>query len=240
MGKSTIWLSLIAILVSFVAGFMLANTINRNELAALKAANDSLQKQPVDPQTGTQEPTLSAEEIRAKIAEADASPDKFDFQKGLGIALYRYGALKQDAALIGEAKRLLERAAKLDPKDQEVILGLAHSNFDIGYYKKENESFVKAREYYLKALGIKPDDVEVQTEVAMTYFLLTPPDYAKAIPEFEKSLQINPKHVKTLQFLSESYARSGKTSEAEKTVATLREVDPNNPMIPQLTALLTK
>jgi tetratricopeptide (TPR) repeat protein len=240
MGKSTIWLSLIAIVVSFIAGFMLANTINRGELTMLRSENDRLKTQPVKGQASNQEPTLSTEEIKAKIAEADANPEKFDFQRNLGGALYRYGALKQDVGLITEANRLLLRAHQLNSSDFDVVLALAHSFFDMGHYNKQNDKFVKAREYYTKALALKPGDVEVQTEIAMTYFLLDPPDYERAIPEFQRSLQINPKHVKTLQFLGESYARTNKVTEAENTLATLRDVDPQNPMISQIQALITQ
>jgi len=240
MGKSTIWLSLIAIVVSFIAGFMLANTINRGELTMLRTENDRLKSQPSQSPSGNQEPTLSIEEIKEKIAEADANPEKFDFQRNLGGALYRYGALKQDVALITDANRLLQRAHQLNPNDFDVVLALAHSFFDMGHYNKQNDKFVKAREYYTKALAMKPRDVEVQTEIAMTHFLLNPPDYDRSIPEFQKSLQIDRKHVKTLQFLAESYARTGKTSEAEKTLATLREVDPSNTMISQVQSLLTQ
>jgi tetratricopeptide (TPR) repeat protein len=240
MGKSTIWLSLIAIGVSFVAGFMLANTINRSELTMLRAENDRLKRDPAPDQGGNQEPTLSPEEIKAKIAEADANPSNFSFQRDLGGALYRYAAFKQDVNLITEANRILVRANVLNSKDFDVTLALAHSFFDIGYYNKKNEDFHKAREYYVKALEMKPRDVEVQTEIAMTYYLLDPPDFDRAIAEFQESLRIDPKHLKSLQFLADSYAKTGKTADAQKTLVILREVDPKNPMISQVETVINQ
>jgi hypothetical protein len=59
---------------------------------------------------------LSDEEIDAKIAEADSNPENLQFQKGLGVALYRYGAMRQDVAVIDKALKILERAHQLDPK----------------------------------------------------------------------------------------------------------------------------
>jgi tetratricopeptide (TPR) repeat protein len=240
MGKSTLWLSFIAIIVSFAGGFMLANALNRTELASLRAENDRLKNSAGDTKTTDGELTVTTEQIRAAIAEADANPRNFDSQKKHGIGLYQYGALKKNPEIIAEASRLLVRANQLDPKDYEVVLGLAHSYFDTGFYKKENAGFEKAREFYVKALTLKPRDADTQTEVAMTYFLLDPPDFGRAIPEFEKSLQINPKHEKTLQYLGQSLARSNRIEDAEKMLAKLREINPRNSFITELESVITQ
>lgn len=239
MGKSAIWISLIAVLVSFTAGFLLANALNRTELTTLRSDNDRLKKESSDVKSGQAEPTLTDEEIRTKIAEADASPADFSFQKNLGIGLYRYGRMKENVAYIKESSRLLERANQINPKDYDVLVGLGHSYFDTGYYGKQNTGYEKAREVYARAIALKPGDVEVQTEIAMTYFLLDPPDNGKAIAEFQKSLQIDPGHEKTLQFLAQAYAKTNKIPEAEKTLGKLREVNPRNPEIEVITTLIS-
>lgn len=240
MTKSTVLLTLIAVIVSFGGGFMLANALNRSELATLRTENDRLKNEPTGTRPGDAEPSLTDEQIRAAISEADANPGNFDSQKKHGIGLYQYGAFKKNPAIIVEASRLLQRANELNPKDREVVLGLAHSYFDTGYFKKENSGFEKAREFYTKALAIKPRDADVQTEIAMTYFLQDPPDYARAIPEFEKSLLVNPNHEKTLQFLGHSYANSNRVGDAEKMLAKLREINPGNSFIPELDAVITQ
>lgn len=240
MTKSTLLLSLIAVIVSFFGGFMLANALNRGELATLRTENDRLKNESSGPRPADAEPTLTDEQIRAAIAEADANPGNFDQQKKHGIGLYQYGAFKKNPEIIAEASRFLMRANQLDPKDREVVLGLAHSYFDTGYYKKENSGFEKAREFYTKALALKPRDADVQTEIAMTYFLLDPPDYARAIPEFEKSLLVNPKHEKTLQFLGQSYAKASRIEDAEKMLAKLREINPGNREIAELESVITQ
>jgi tetratricopeptide (TPR) repeat protein len=239
MGKSTLWLSLIAVIVSFGGGFMLANALNRSELTTLRSENDRLKNGASDTKAPA-EPTLTDEQIRTAIARADASPASFDTQKEHGIGLYRYGALKKDSNIIAEASRLLLRANQLNPKDYEVVLSLAHAYFDTGYYRKENSGFEKARDFYGKALALKPRDANTQTEIAMTYFLLDPPDYARAIPEFEKSLQIDPGHEKTLQFLGQSLAKSGKVGDAEKILEKLRETNPGNAFITELESEITQ
>lgn len=233
MGKSTLWLSLLAVVVSFAGGFMLANALNRGELTTLRSENDRLKSNAPDTKTAA-EPTLTDDQIRNAIARADANRDSFDAQKEIGIKLYQYGAMKKDPNIIAEASRLLLRANQLNSKDHDVTIALAHSYFDIGYYKKENPGFERAREFYTKALALKPRDANTQTEIAMTYFLLDPPDYPRAIPEFEKSLQIDPRHEKSLQFLGQSLAKSGKVEDAEKMLAKLREINPGNAFITEL------
>src|SRR5688572_2432592 len=97
MDKKLVWISVLAVVISFIGGFLLANAFNRSELDALRAENARLKN---DRTQTTSQPDLTADEIRQRIAEADQNPDDFSFQKNLGIALYRYAAMKQDAELL--------------------------------------------------------------------------------------------------------------------------------------------
>ena len=196
MNKKVFWISLVAVIISFFGGFLLANALNRNELNTIRAEIERLKNS--SPQDKS-EVSLSDEEIRQKIAEADKNPENFNFQKNLGLALYRYATMKQDAQLLAEVARLLTRANQKDEKDYEVLITLGNCYFDIGYIKKNNENLTKAREFYQKALTQKPNDVDVRTDLGLTYFLVNPPETDKALAEFQKSLQTNPKHEKTLQ-----------------------------------------
>ena len=240
MGTRALWISVIAVILGFCGGFLLANAINRTELAVLRGENDRLKNEAAKAKTGDTEAGLSDEEIRSKIASADANPGNFDYQKNLGIALYRYAAMKNDTGLLAESSRILTRANQLNSKDHDVVLSLAHSYFDTGYYGKDNKGFENAREAYAKALLLKPRDADTQTEIGMTYLLVDPPDYARAVTEFQKSLQFDPKNEKTLRFLTEAYARSGKTAEAEKTLAGLREANPANSSLSELATLISQ
>ena len=228
MNGKVFWLSIAAVAVSFVGGFLLANALNRSELSALRAENERLktsQDESTKNQTGQ---TLSGEEIREKIAEADRNPNNFPFQKNLGLALYRYGAMKQDADLLTEAGRLLNRAFAADKNDYDVTVTLGNIGFDVGYIKKDNAEFEKAREFYRLALEQKPKDVDVRTDLGLTYFLVNPPEYEKAVGEFQKSLQTDPKHEKTLQVLTETFLSQNNHAEAEKYLNRLKEVNSKN------------
>lgn len=233
-----LWIAAIA--ASFVCGFLLANALNRNELTILRAENERLKNSQNASKANESENTLSNEEIQQKIAEADRNPNNFAFQKGLGLALYRYAAVKQDAKSFEEVGRLLKRANEINPKDYDVIVALGNLNFDIGYYKKDNQKFQEAREFYQKALEQKPNDADVRTDLGLTYFLTIPPETDKAIAEFQKSLITNAKHEKTLQVITEALLSQNKISEAEKYLELLREVNQNNEVLPELITQLTQ
>jgi len=130
--------------------------------------------------------------------------------------------------------RLLNRAHEKNQKDSEVTITLGNAYFDIGYFKKDNEQFQKSREYYQKALVQKPDNADVRTDLGLTYFLLSPPDNERAIEEFQKSLEVNPAHEKTLQVMTQVLLVEKRIDEAEKFLVKLREVNAENQTLPEL------
>jgi len=227
--------TLIGIAIGFIAGFLVANSINRSEIDDLK--NDVVKARSADLSSqDSTNGTLSTEEIQAKIKEADEHPENLDYQKNLGLALYRYGAIKSDPEVIAEAARLLDRAIKLSPDDTDLILGSGNAWFDIGYIKKDNQSFQKARSLYEKVLSKKPDDAGVRTDLGMTYFLETPPKDQKAIEEFKRSLAVDSKNEKALEFIVQSYSRLGDAESAGKYLSVLKEANPSNPSIAGLSS----
>lgn len=231
-------ISVVSVILSFVGGFLVANALNRSEVASLQSKFQKAAADPTTANTSENETTLSDEEIRAKIAEADAAPDNFAFQRDLGLGLYRYAAMQQDTALLRESSRLLERALGLNPNDYQIKVALGNSHFDVGYFEKKNEPFVEARKYYRLALDARPNDVEVRTDYALTYFLQTPPDHSKAISEFEAVLRENPKQEKALQFLTRSFWQTGQGDRAAVTLQQLRVANPASPAVKELESLL--
>ncbi len=240
MNGKLFWLSITAIIVSFLGGFLLANALNRNELNSLRAENERLAKSTNQTSQSASELALSEEEIREKIAEADRNPKNFAFQKNLGLALYRYAAMKQDAELLAEVGRILTRAFESDRQDYAVAVTLGNIFFDIGYFKKNNEQFQKSRGFYQTALGQRPNDADVRTDLGLTYFLTQPPDGDAALREFQKSLQINPKHEKTLQVTAQLLLSQNKFEEAEKYIVRLKDVNSNNQFLPDLESQISQ
>ena len=234
MNQKIFWLSIAAVIVSFIGGFLLANALNRSELTALRGENERLKTSAGETTQNQSEFTLSDEEIKQRIREADNNPENYAFQKNLGLALYRYAAMKQNAELLAEVGRLLSRAYENNRKDYDVVVTLGNIYFDIGYFKKDNAQFEKSREYYAAALQIKPNDADVRTDLGLTYFLVDPPDNKKAISEFQKTLEINPQHEKTLQVLTQIYLNENNLTQAEKYLAKLKEVNGGNQYLAEL------
>lgn len=235
-GKPTL-LIIVAALAGLVAGFILANTINRSELSTLRAENERFKTERSNP--GSKESSeLTEEEISDTIAKADEKPDDFATQRNIGVAIYRYGSIKQNPAFIRQSIRLLDRAAKLRPDDYDVTLSLGNANFDVGSFEKDNSALAQAREHYAKALTAKPNDPDVLVDVALTYYLQTPPDLDSSVSEFRKALAVNPKHEKTLQFMIQALLKQDKAAEASDLLERLRTVNPRNEAIGQLTSMI--
>ncbi len=230
----------IAALLGLAAGFILANSINRNELSVLRAENERLKTEgSAGSNPDAKGAGLTEDEINATIAKADQSPSDFDLQRNIGVAIYRYGAMKQDEKVIRQSVRILDRAAALRPDDYDVILSLANANFDVGYFSKDNDALTKARTFYSKALVSKPENVDIRTDLGLTYFLQTPADLDNAASEFKKSLENNPKHEKSLQFMVQTLIKQNKTTEASAYLERLRAVNPKNESIGELTSMLS-
>lgn len=233
MNRNALLIGIVSALIGVVGGFLLANTLNRGELSTLRTENERLKTQ-----TGSGGSSLNEGEINATIAKADQNVADLTLQRNVGVAIYRYAAMKQDVTLLQQSVRILTRAFDLKPDDYDVILTLGNAYFDIGYFSKDNDALAKAREFYTKALVVKADDVNVRTDVGLTYFLETPPDFARSITEFRRSLDKDPKHEKTLQFMIQALAKQNNFAEASKYLDQLRAVNPQNGSLRELAAML--
>lgn len=231
MHRNTLAFVIVAAIGGFVAGFWLANSINRTAVSTTTppSANSSVAEL-------RSETDLTDAEIRAKIAEADQSPDNLAFQRDLGISLYRYGAMKQDAALLGDAIRILERANSLKAGDFDILVALGNAHFDVGFFRKDALSFQRSREVYSKALALKPGEPDVSTDLGLTYFLQDPPENEKAASELEKVVKVKPDHDRALQFLVQVYLKLNRIPDAEAAFTKLKTVNSKNPAIAELTS----
>ena len=237
MKGNNLLITIVVGLVGLAAGFLLANTLNRSELSTLRAEAERRRGEEANGSRNLGA-NLSDEEINATIAQADRSPNDFQTQRNVGIAIYRYGAMKQDAEVIKRSIAVLDRAASLRPDDYDVVLTLGNANFDVGYFEKDNTALAKARELYVKALKARPNDPNVRTDLGLTYFLETPPDFSSSVEEFKKALQTDPRHEKTLQFMVQALVKQNRNEEALEYLEQLRSVNPQNESIAELLAMI--
>ena len=93
MSDKYFWVTIIGMIVSFAGGFLLANSLNRNEISALQSQVEQAKKNPAPTSqtmpgsTNQAEPQLSDAEIKQKIAEEDSAPENTNVQRDLGAAL---------------------------------------------------------------------------------------------------------------------------------------------------------
>ncbi|HEV7891592.1 MAG TPA: tetratricopeptide repeat protein [Pyrinomonadaceae bacterium] len=246
------------LLVGFVVGFVLANSINkqedeklRGELAHARAGgaqkdsgggNSSPSR--TQGQSGAQGasgngggplPTLSDEQLKSAVARADASPSDAETQKKAGQLLYYYALQTSDASLLPDAARILKRAHELDAKDYDTAVVAANAYFIIARNGGDDPAALSdARKLYEAALGLKPDDVVVRTSLGLTYFYAKPPDARRAIREYRQALKTEPQHEMTLQSLALALIEAGDLKEAETRLGELEKANPSNPELPNL------
>jgi tetratricopeptide (TPR) repeat protein len=94
------------------------------------------------------------------------------------------------AAVLDEAHvNALKSVAEREPSNAKPRIELADLYFDA-------ERYDDAIKWYGEAVKLRPNDVNVRTDLGVSYYYTNQPD--KALTEFERSLAIDPKHAKTL------------------------------------------
>jgi tetratricopeptide (TPR) repeat protein len=232
----------VGLLVGLVFGFFAANWISIGSGARANRPNSAQTTPPAkgNPSAADESnPELTEDEVREAIAAADKKPEDADLQRNLGLALYRYAGYTQDVKYLPEVVRFLKRASDADPKDRDLLVGLGNVHFDMGQHSDPTQ-FPAARSYYLRALELKSDDADVRTDLGLTYFFAKPSDPARAIVEYRKSLEIDPKHEATLQNLAAALIATREYAEAEKRIQELQTINSSNPAVPNLRAQLSQ
>lgn len=85
--------------------------------------------------------------------------------------------------------RTLETAASSAPNDAAPRVELGNLYFDAEHYGE-------AIQWYEQALQVDPKNVNVSTDLAVSYYYTNQPD--RALAQFDASLKIDPTHAKTL------------------------------------------
>ena len=238
--------SLLGLVLGFFLGFFLANKMigeQRPQVAAPRAAQDADgTAPPLDPSQasgqlppghpdvgglngpigseGANSPAATSADAQQAMAAADAKPKDYDAQMAAATSFY-------EAKDYAKAELYLQRALAVKPKDVKALTGMGDTKYDKG-------DFAGAAEYYQRVLAIEPQNTDVQTDLGNSFYRRTPPDYARAIKEYRKTLAINPKHEKALQNLAAAALLLKDKATARTAIDQLAAVNPNNLALPGL------
>jgi tetratricopeptide (TPR) repeat protein len=127
---------------------------------------------------------------------------------------------------ITEAEKIVAR----DPKNLQAWIQLGNDYYDTGQSQK-------AINAYGKALELKPNDPNVLTDQGV--MLKQMGAFDKAIANFERAQQIDPKHLQSLYNMGVVYAEDLKQPDkAIKAWSRYLEIDPTSPTAQQIKGML--
>lgn len=230
MNKENILFGVVGLLLGLIIGFVFTNNVNQTGAAPLAAATSMQANSNIPaghPDIGSNgKPKEITPEGQAAIDAAKQAPSDIDAQ--LKAAEVYYMLDRFDEAIV-----LLKAANKIQPDNREVLVHLGNANFD-------GEHWDEAEKWYTAALAKKNDDVNARTDLGLIFVFRDPPNYDRAITEFNKSLAIDPNHIQTLQNLTVAYSKKGEAAKARETLAKLESVDPKNAALNRLREDITK
>ena len=230
MTKDNILFSVIGLLLGVLVGYVFANTVNQRGYTPRTTASRSAgqmsqstelpENHPPVSTNGVADQGASSSDDAAALQQAQAEPDNFDAQ--LEAAKVHYQNHRYD-----EAIQFLTRANQLRPDNYEAMVALGNANFDASRYEI-------AEKWYTAALARNPKDVNVRTDLGLSFMFREPADYDRAIKEFRQSLATDPNHEQTLQDIVVALTKKGSYDEADAALRKLAEVNPSNPSLTKL------
>jgi len=233
--------SIAGVLLGFFMGFFIANFGGRQRLAENMgtASNDSSSARPLDPGQGGQLPpghpnindsgaggadASSSAQAQAAMDEADRNPKDFTAQIRAAAIFFQLGSMDK-------AELYLNRSLALKPDDPDALTGMGQTKYDMGDY-------ATAATYFEKVLAKNPNDADLRTDLGNAYAKRQPPDYTRAITEYRKALEIDPKNEQALEKLADASLQKGDKGAARDAVDKLATVNPSNPALSSLRSKL--
>lgn len=216
----------IGLFLGAIIGFVFANSVNRSAMESTAPVANSVLASRDNPALPPDHPPLGTNtgggqgaipQVTAAIERARSEPQNYEAQMTAGDLYYQIQRFD-------EAAKFFEAANKLKPAEVEAITKAGNAYFDA-------EQYAEAEKWYLRALEKSPKDLAVRTDLGLTFFLREPRDMDRAIKEFKAVLAVDPRHEVALQNLALAYRESGDDANYQKTVETLKSVNPNNPIL---------
>lgn len=239
MAKNILY-CLAGVVLGFCVGFFVANIGGRPRPAAsVPSAPNASSARPIDAGQGAQLPpdhpningdnnagTAASSSALAQGAmdEADRNPKDFTAQLRAAAIFFQLGSMDK-------AELYLNRSLALKPDDPDALTGMGQTKYELGDY-------IGAATYFEKVLAKNPNDADLRTDLGNTYIKRTPPDYARAIAEYRKALEIDPKNEQALEKLASAALLKGDKGVARDAIDKLATVNPSNAALSSLRSKL--
>ncbi len=224
MSRDNILFTLVGVGFGLFFGFVFVAWANHRVVEARPAGAQSAAsgETTTDAQTsinhGEQQQLQAA--LQSASQHARENPQDFDAQ-------LQAARISMQAQRFDEALEFYLKANQLRPNEVEPVIQLGNVNYDAGRYEA-------AEKWYTAALVKEPDNINVRTDLGLTFLLRQSPVYDRAIAEFRHSLERDPRHEQSLQNLVVALTRKGDKTEARATLKRLQAVNADNPAIAQL------
>lgn len=225
MQKNSILTGIGGLILGLAIGFYVANSINRNAVSQPDLSQNQIKTPSLNNQS--QNPAVQGmmPDVQETLEKAKNEPENFEVQMKAGDMYAQIGRFDKAAAFY-------EQANKIKPDDFDMIVKIGNSYFDSKQYET-------AEKWYSKALD-KKEDINVRTDLGITFIERQNPDYDRAIKEFQTALKSDPKHAPTIFNLSIAYNRKGDLEESRKYMAKLDEINPEGELTERLKKILNQ
>jgi tetratricopeptide (TPR) repeat protein len=227
MNRENILSGVVGLLLGYVVAFHLVVHINQTRAA------DGLEALPEGHPAVAAAAGGNAKDGGRLRAAADAAaraaneaPKDFDAQ-------VRAADAYAQASVYADAADFLVRANALRPDDYATLVKL-------GTVYSAAARFDDAERWYRAALDKRPDDLDARSELALTYFMRTPPQSERAVAELRRNLETDPYHLPSLHNLTLMLLETKRLDEAEATLDRLEKAKPDYEQLPQLRAEVEK
>jgi tetratricopeptide (TPR) repeat protein len=216
---SNLLFGLIGLVLGLVVGFMLTTSLNKQQQAGQQTKAGAVKDNEKLPANHPDVANVDIEKEVAAAVEFGKQNQDYDSQLRVGSFLYI------EARRFEQAKPYFVKAHELKPEEFEPLAQLGNLTFDYSQESNNPKLMEEAGQWYEKALKIK-DDVNVRTDLGITYQMRQPPDYKTAIAEYDKALVTEPKHPPTLYNKARALIGMKDFKGAEEVYALLKAASP--------------
>lgn len=209
------------LIIGLVAGFFAANSLNRGSAVSPSSTTASIGQVPPGAVQGNNgQPGGMQGDVAQTLQTAESEPANF-------VAQMQAGDMYAQIGRFDRAIEFYSKGVGLNPQNAAANIVLANAYFD-------SQNFEEAERYYSKALVLEPNNLNARTDLGATFVERKSPDYGRAIEEFRKVLQQDPKSAPTLYYLGIAQQRKGDTGEAQKTLVELEKNHPQSELVNRL------